>query len=203
MECQAVRGLGMTRRYALRDDQWARIEYLLPGSKETVGVAARDNRLFVDAVLYRYRAGIPWRDLPEHFEAWKAVHTRFSRWTETGVWESLFKPLADDADERMIVPAMAAGMAIVIPAKRNHRIKRVYDRHLYKSRHLIENVFAKLKQFRPILSNAVSHASDSPAVSPLASRKQPKTIWPSPPPQPSCDFAKCSYNLGLNPAAKL
>jgi transposase len=71
---------------------------LLPGREETVGVTARDNRLFVEAVLYRYRAGIPWRDLPERFGAWKAVHTRFSRWTETGVWESLFKHLADDAD---------------------------------------------------------------------------------------------------------
>jgi transposase len=88
----------MTRRYGLRDDQWERISHLLPGREETVGVTARDNRLFVEAVLYRYRAGIPWRDLPERFGAWKAVHTRFSRWTQTGVWESLFKHLADDAD---------------------------------------------------------------------------------------------------------
>jgi transposase len=37
------------------------------GERKTVGVTARDNRLFVEAVLYRYRAGIPWRDLPERF----------------------------------------------------------------------------------------------------------------------------------------
>ena len=55
------------RRYALRDDQWDRIKDLLPGSEGWVGVTARDNRLFVEAVLYRYRAGIPWRDLPERF----------------------------------------------------------------------------------------------------------------------------------------
>jgi transposase len=48
------------RRYALRDEQWERIEHLLPGSAGWVGVKARDNRLFVEAVLYRYRAGIPW-----------------------------------------------------------------------------------------------------------------------------------------------
>ncbi len=53
----------MTRRYALRDDQWDRIKDLLPGREDTVGVTAKDNRLFVDAMLYRYRAGIPWRDL--------------------------------------------------------------------------------------------------------------------------------------------
>ena len=50
----------MARRYALRDDQWERIKSLLPGSEQWVGVTAKDNRLFVEAVLYRYRAGIPW-----------------------------------------------------------------------------------------------------------------------------------------------
>src|SRR3954454_14353133 len=59
------------RRYALRDDQWERIRDLLPGREGYVGVTAKDNRLFVEAVLYRYRAGIPWRDLPERFGAWK------------------------------------------------------------------------------------------------------------------------------------
>ena len=93
----------MTRRHALRDDQWERVETLLPGRKETVGVTAKDNRLFVEAVLYRYRAGIAWRDLPERFGAWKAVHTRFSRWAETGVWENVFKPLADDADNEYAI----------------------------------------------------------------------------------------------------
>ena len=55
------------RRYGVRDDQWARIQDLLPGRVGHVGVTAKDNRLFVEAVLYRYRTGIPWRDLPERF----------------------------------------------------------------------------------------------------------------------------------------
>lgn len=86
------------RRYALRDDQWARIKDLLPGRAGHVGVTARDNRLFVEAVLYRYRAGIPWRDLPERFGAWKKVHTRFCRWVKGGVWRRVFEYLADEAD---------------------------------------------------------------------------------------------------------
>ena len=86
------------RRYALRDDQWERIEGLLPGREGHVGVTAKDNRLFVEAVLYRYRAGIPWRDLPERFGAWKKVHTRFGRWAKGGVWERIFKRLAGEAD---------------------------------------------------------------------------------------------------------
>src|SRR5579872_7192782 len=86
------------RRYALRDDQWDRIKDSLPGRKGHVGVTARDNRLFVEAVLYRYRAGIPWRDLPERFRDPIKVHTRFSRWAKSGVWQRVFEHLAADAD---------------------------------------------------------------------------------------------------------
>ena len=75
------------RRYALRDDQWDRIKDFLPGREGHVGGTAADNRLFVEAVLYRNRAGIPWRDLPERFGDWKIVHQRFSRWAKSGVFE--------------------------------------------------------------------------------------------------------------------
>lgn len=66
------------KRYALRDDQWERIKNLLPGRQDSVGCIAKDNRLFVEAVLYRYRAGIPWR---ERFGDWKNIHRRWSRST--------------------------------------------------------------------------------------------------------------------------
>ena len=89
---------GMVRRHGLRDDQWKRIQDVLPGRAGHVGVTAKDNRLFVDAVLYRYRAGIPWRDLPERYGPWKAVHTRFTRWAKRGVWATLFQYLAEDTD---------------------------------------------------------------------------------------------------------
>lgn len=97
----------MTRRYALREDQWQRIQDMLPGGEDHVGVGAKDNRLFVEAVLYRYRAGIPWRDLPERFGDWRNVHRRHSRWAESGVWEGVFKALSADADNEyaMIVRA--------------------------------------------------------------------------------------------------
>ena len=86
------------RRYALHDDQWERIEDLLPGRKGHVGTNAKDNRLFVEAVLWRYRSGAPWRDLPERFGDWNNTHRRFSRWAKTGVWERIFKHLAADPD---------------------------------------------------------------------------------------------------------
>lgn len=55
-----------------------------------------------------------------------------------------------DADERVILPLRAAGKEIVIPPKRNRKEQRLYDKDLYKARHLIENFFAKLKQYRAI-----------------------------------------------------
>ena len=88
----------MVQRYALRDDQWDVIKGLLPGREESVGATARDNRLFVEAVLYRYRAGIPWRDLPERFGDWKNVHRRFSRWAKSGTLHAVFVHFASDTD---------------------------------------------------------------------------------------------------------
>jgi transposase len=86
------------RRYGLRDDQWERIKDLLPGRVGTEGRPAQDNRLFVEAVLYRYRAGIPWRDLPERFGDFRVVHTRFTRWAARGVWKQVLEHLCQDAD---------------------------------------------------------------------------------------------------------
>ena len=74
----------MTKRYALRDDQWERIRDLLPGREGHVGGTAKDNRRFVEAVLYRYRAGIPWRDLPLRFGETRHMLT-------SGVWEKVFR----------------------------------------------------------------------------------------------------------------
>ena len=94
------------RRYALRDDQWDRIKDFLPGREGHVGGTAADNRLFVDAVLYRYRAGVPWRDLPERFGDWKVVYQRYNRWAKSRVFERIFKLLASDHDnEYMMIDA--------------------------------------------------------------------------------------------------
>src|SRR5262245_744638 len=224
-------------RYGLRDDQWQRIKDLLPGRIGHVGVTAQDNRRFVEAVLYRYRAGIPWRDLPERFGHWKNIHRRFSRWATAGVWERVFEHLASeadneyamldstivrrtstapalpkkdedqaigqsrgglstkihalvdalgnplaflltpgqthdlvgadallpqmaadtliadkafDADERVREPLAAAGKSALIPPRQNRLTPPDFDRDLYKARHLIENFFCKLKQFRAL-----------------------------------------------------
>jgi transposase len=86
------------RPHRLRDDQWDLIRDGLPGRAGSVGVTATDNRRFVDAVIHRYRTGIPWRDLPESFGDWNNTHRRWSRWAKSGVWVSILALLATDAD---------------------------------------------------------------------------------------------------------
>jgi len=89
----------MERRYALTDAQWERLQGLgLPGGPGYVGATAKDNRLFVEAVLFRFRAGIPWRDLPARFGDWHRVYVRFDRWSRSGIWLRIFEQLSKDAD---------------------------------------------------------------------------------------------------------
>ena len=85
-------------RHALRDDQWIKIKDFLPGREGHVGGTAANNRLFVDAVIFRYRTGVSWRDLPERFGDGVAVHRRYRRWCVSGVFARVFATLAIDAD---------------------------------------------------------------------------------------------------------
>jgi transposase len=64
--------------------------------------------------------------------------------------DTLLADKAFDADERVIEPLRAAGKNPVIPNKNNRKIPRPFDKDLYKTRHLIENFYCKLKQYRAI-----------------------------------------------------
>lgn len=85
-------------RLGLSNDQWERIQPLLPGKNSDPGVTARNNRLFVDAVLWVARTGAPWRDLPETYGHWHRVYVRYSRWSRKGVWVQMMEALAAEAD---------------------------------------------------------------------------------------------------------
>ena len=87
----------MVRRW-LRDDQWRRLESMLPGKAGDPGRTGADNRQFIEAVLWIARTGSPWRDLPAEFGRWNSVYKRFGRWSNNGVWQRAFAELAKDAD---------------------------------------------------------------------------------------------------------
>jgi transposase len=88
----------MAKRYELTGEQWERIEELLPGKSGDPGRSGRDNRLFVNGVLWVLRSGAHWHDLPERYGQWKTLHQRFRRWARAGVWERVFADLIQDPD---------------------------------------------------------------------------------------------------------
>ena len=90
-------------RSILRDDQWERIKDLLPGKATDCGVTAKDNRLFVEAVLWMGRTGAPWRDLPAELGNWHTTYTRFSRWSKAGVWDRVFEAISQARDEEEVM----------------------------------------------------------------------------------------------------
>jgi transposase len=85
-------------RYVISDAVWAKIASLLPGKASDSGVTAKDNRLFLEAVLWRVRTRSPWRDLPLAFGNWNNVFQRFRRWARAGVFERIFAHLSDEPD---------------------------------------------------------------------------------------------------------
>ena len=87
----------MVRRQ-LDERQWGKIEAVL-SVQRGAGRRAKDNRNFVEAVLWWRRTGIPWRDLPDEFGPWKTVFLRFDRWSRSGKWSRLFEALQTDRDD--------------------------------------------------------------------------------------------------------
>jgi transposase len=85
-------------RFVVGDAVWERVAPLLPGKASDSGVTAKDNRLFLEAVLWRVRTGLPWRDLPTAFGRWNSVFQRFRRWARAGVFERLFERLSGEPD---------------------------------------------------------------------------------------------------------
>ena len=90
-------------RTILTDEQWERIRPLLPAYRGPIGKQGRDHRLFIEAILHRYRTGMPWRDLPPQFGDFRVVHRRFSRWSQRGLWEQIFAHLSQDADREYLM----------------------------------------------------------------------------------------------------
>ena len=90
--------MGLMDRLVLSDAAWGRMAPLILGRPDQKGSTGRDNRMFVEGVLWIVRTGSPWRDLPEAFGDWNSVFRRFSRWSIKGVWWRIFEAMSDDPD---------------------------------------------------------------------------------------------------------
>lgn len=85
-------------RFVITDRSWELMEPLLPGTHRSRGVTGKDNRLFLEAVLWKVRVGGQWRDLPPGFGNWNSVFRRFRRWAQAGVFQRIFEAVSGEPD---------------------------------------------------------------------------------------------------------
>jgi putative transposase len=90
-------------RKLIRKQQWKRIQDVMPGKATDSGGTAKDNRLFLEAVLWITRTRSPWRDLPPELGNWHATSTRFSRWRRKGVWQRVVEAISGDVESESLL----------------------------------------------------------------------------------------------------
>jgi transposase len=87
----------MNRR-DLTNEQWAKLQPLLPPRKPETGRPNEDHRRIINGILWILRTGAPWRDLPERYGPSGTVSSRFYRWRKAGIWDRIFAAVQQQAD---------------------------------------------------------------------------------------------------------
>jgi transposase len=128
---------------------------LIIGRPDQKGSTGRDNRIFVEGVLWIVRTGSPWRDLPEAFGDWNSVFRRFSRWSIKGVWYRIFEAMYDDPDfEYLIIDSTIVRAISMLPGLKRGGL-RSSDRPLARRpehqnrRIMLSRGCSKTRVFRP------------------------------------------------------
>ena len=93
----------MSRFQMLSDAQWELIAPMLPTRTGRAGRPFADARTMVEAIIYRYRCGIAWRDLPEVYGPWQTVWTWHRRLAEKGTWDTVLATLTAAADAEGLI----------------------------------------------------------------------------------------------------
>lgn len=91
----------------LRDDQWEALAPLLLGKRGDPGVCGGNNRLFIEALLWRISTQQQWYRLPVEFGNWNAIYMRFRRWSQCGFWHQLLDNLGNDPELRGLIQKIA------------------------------------------------------------------------------------------------
>jgi transposase len=90
----------MVYRGELSNEQWEKIEPLLPPQKPWTGRPSHEHRTLLNGILWILRTGSPWRDLPERYGKWTTVYSRFQRWRKKEVWQRVLSELQSLADQQ-------------------------------------------------------------------------------------------------------
>lgn len=92
----------MQEQSLLRDELWEQIKSHLPRRGEFEWLA-KEQRHFIEAVLWIIKTGSPWRDLPPSFGPWNRVYKRFSRWMANGTWQQVQQILITDPELELLL----------------------------------------------------------------------------------------------------
>jgi transposase len=87
----------------LTDEQWARLEPLLPKGKKSGRPPIWPRRQLINGIRWRTRAGTPWRDVLERYGPWRRVYDLFRRWQRDGTWKRIFTALQSQADANRLI----------------------------------------------------------------------------------------------------
>ena len=112
-------------RFVLTDEVWVRLAPHLPGKQGDAGATGKGKRLLVEAILWRVRTELPWRDLPADFDNWNSVFRRLRRWAESGVFEQIFREINGNSgfEYAMIDHTIVQVHQKTSGAKGGHKIK--------------------------------------------------------------------------------
>lgn len=88
-------------RHELTDAEWAIIQPLLPNKPR--GVPRVDDRRVLNGILWRFRTGSPWRDMPERYGPRTTCYNRFVRWRAAGVWDRILDAVSEAYDGDIVM----------------------------------------------------------------------------------------------------
>jgi transposase len=89
----------MNDRHVISDEAWAVIAPLLPSTKGKRGGQYHDHRPVVEGIVFRFRTGCPWRDVPAEFGPWQTLWKRHAAWSADGTWARVLRELHVRADD--------------------------------------------------------------------------------------------------------
>jgi len=91
----------------INDDQWQKLKPFLLGGETHPGVTGRNNRMFVDTILWVVLNGAKWSELPPEFGKWETAYMRFRRWNQAGIWQQMANHAGADPELQRMLNAIA------------------------------------------------------------------------------------------------
>lgn len=141
----------------LREEYWQKLKPLLLGGDADPGASGRDNRLFLQAILWIVDSRAKWSSLPPEFGRWQTAYVRFMRWNQADIWRQLAHRLSDDSELQKLLEAIVA-FGDEYTQRATQRLKNKGNRDAYSS--MLENA-ARQKSRASIEENMMAAAGSN------------------------------------------